>query len=88
MTPVVLVGVAEKGKISGAAYKQRSRTDEQTKLFPQLQVEIEERRTRLEALVRDQISVKHEAEICSAKFAIGIGTLYSLPNSVARAISL
>ena len=50
--------------INTAKYKLKNRTDQQAKLFPDLQKEIAERRSRLNADVRDQKSEAYKQEIC------------------------
>ena len=46
--------MAPKGYYATARYKQREKTDEQARLFPDLQAEIAERRPRLVAKPSDQ----------------------------------
>ena len=50
--------------ISTAKYKTAQRTDQQAKLFPDLEKEISERRKQLNAPTRDQKGAQYKAEIC------------------------
>ena len=51
--------------IGTSRYKLASRTDEQARLFPDLELEIEERRKRSQAPVRDQTSKEYKDDICA-----------------------
>ena len=50
--------------VQSGNYKIRNRTDQQARLFPELEKEIADRRMRLNADVRDQKSAQYKAEIC------------------------
>ena len=50
-------------QISSSQYKLRNKTDEQARLFPELEKEIAERRARLHQPTRDQGSEKYKDEI-------------------------
>ena len=55
----------EPGQISAAKYKLAQRADEQARLFPELQEEIEHKRRSLKTVARGQTSKKHKDETCA-----------------------
>ena len=70
--------------ISAAKYKLATRTDQQAKLFPELEKEIAERRARLTAEVRDQKSETFKREINSKVPSVVGSGVYEL-DVLARA---
>jgi len=58
--------------IGTAKYKTANRTDEQARLFPQLETEIGDRRKRLNADVRDQNSAEYKQDICEKVKKLGL----------------
>ena len=50
--------------IASSQYKLRNKTDEQAKLFPDLQKEIDQRRNASQAPVKDQKGKAYKEEIC------------------------